>query len=42
MIETLYEPFREWSSKGSVWIISDTHFDDALLLADDKYQEKFW
>ena len=28
MIETLYEPFREWSSKGSVWIISDTHFDD--------------
>ena len=28
MIKTLYPPFRKWSEKGSVWIISDTHFDD--------------
>ena len=29
MILTLYETFRHWSDGGSVWIISDTHFDDA-------------
>lgn len=29
MIDTLYEPFRAWSQTGSVYIISDTHFDDA-------------
>ena len=29
MIDTLYEPFREWSKEGSVYIISDTHFDDS-------------
>ena len=28
MIKTLYEKFQPWSSKGSVYIISDTHFDD--------------
>ncbi len=28
MIATLYEPFRHWSEGGSVYIISDTHFDD--------------
>lgn len=28
MIPTLYEPFRYWSEKGSVYIFSDTHFDD--------------
>lgn len=28
MIETLYAPFRKWSEKGSVYLISDTHFDD--------------
>lgn len=28
MIPTLYEPFRHWSEKGSVFILSDTHFDD--------------
>ena len=28
MIKTLYEPFQKWSEKGSVWIISDTHFED--------------
>ena len=28
MISTLYEPFRHWSENGSVYILSDTHFDD--------------
>lgn len=28
MIKMLYEPFQHWSSRGRVWIISDTHFDD--------------
>lgn len=28
MIPTLYEPFRKWSEKGSVWLASDTHFED--------------
>ncbi len=29
MINTLYPIFRKWSENGSVWLISDTHFDDA-------------
>ncbi len=28
MIPTLYEPFRHWSDGGSVFILSDLHFDD--------------
>lgn len=28
MISTLYEPFRHWSEGGSVYILSDMHFDD--------------
>lgn len=28
MIETLYKNFQHWSDGGSVWLISDTHFDD--------------
>ncbi len=28
MIDTLYSQFKRWSEKGSVYIISDTHFDD--------------
>ena len=28
MISTLYEPFRYWSETGSVYILSDLHFDD--------------
>ena len=28
MINTLYKPFRHWSDKKSVYLISDTHFDD--------------
>lgn len=29
MIETLYEPFRHWSEGGSIYILSDLHFDDS-------------
>lgn len=29
MIQQLYEPFKKWSEKGSVYIMSDPHFDDA-------------
>ena len=29
MIATLYEPFRHWSEGGSVYILSDLHFDDS-------------
>ena len=29
MIKTLYPQFQRWSATGSVYIISDTHFDDA-------------
>lgn len=29
MIPSLYEPFKKWSENGSVWIISDPHFDDS-------------
>lgn len=28
MIKTLYEKFQPWSEKGSVYLISDTHFED--------------
>lgn len=28
MIKTLYPEFRRWSERGSVWLVSDTHFDD--------------
>lgn len=28
MIKTLYPCFQRWSEKGSVYLISDTHFDD--------------
>lgn len=38
MIKTLYPTFRRWSDKGSVWLISDTHFDDA----DCKLMDKDW
>ena len=33
MIPTLYEPFRHWSDGGSVYILSDLHFDDEELQA---------
>lgn len=28
MITTLYDKFKHWSEKGSVYILSDTHLDD--------------
>lgn len=38
MIPTLYEPFRHWSEGGSVYILSDLHFDDAVC----KYMSPDW
>jgi len=37
MIDSLYECFKHWSEKGSVWILGDTHFNDAdcLLMSPD-------
>ena len=38
MIRTLYPIFQKWSEKGSVYIISDTHFDDPdRLLMDEEW-----
>ena len=28
MISSLYDTFKKWSAKGSVYIISDPHFSD--------------
>lgn len=28
MIDSLYDKFKQWSERGSIYIISDTHFDD--------------
>lgn len=28
MIDVLYDKFKHWSEKGSVYMVSDTHFDD--------------
>ena len=36
MIPTLYDIFLRWSDKGSIFIISDTHFDDEDCLIMDK------
>lgn len=38
MIKTLYPTFQHWSEKGSVWIYSDTHFDDI----DCKFMDPCW
>lgn len=35
MIQTLYEPFRHWSEKGSIYILSDLHFADSDCKAMD-------
>lgn len=47
MIPSLYKKFRLWSNEGSVWLISDPHFDDKESLEynkdwlpTDKYVEK--
>ena len=38
IITSLYETFRKWSATGSVYIISDTHFDDS----DCKLMDPDW
>lgn len=38
MILTLYKPFRHWSEGGSVYILSDLHFDDS----DCKLMDPGW
>ena len=38
MINSLYDKFKPWSAKGSIYIVSDTHFDDA----DCKYMDPNW
>ena len=38
MIDSLYPCFFHWSWKGSVWLISDTHFDDP----DTKLMDPNW
>lgn len=38
MIPSLYEKFKEWSRTGSVYIISDTHFEDS----DCKLMDPNW
>jgi len=38
MIMQLYAPFRHWSEKGAVFIISDTHFADEDCL----YMDPHW
>lgn len=38
MIKQLYDCFQHWSDGGSVWIISDTHFEDN----DCKLMDKNW
>lgn len=38
MIKGLYQFAEKWSEKGSVWIIADTHFDDA----DCKLMDPGW
>ena len=35
MIDTLYPTYKRWSEKGSVFIISDTHFEDPECLLMD-------
>lgn len=38
MINSLYPQFQKWSATGSVYIISDTHFEDS----DCKYMDPNW
>ena len=38
MIPTLYEPFKHWSEKGSIYILSDLHFADT----DCKFMDADW
>lgn len=38
MIECLYEPFKHWTKKGSIYILSDLHFDDSNC----RYMDENW
>ena len=38
MIPSLYEPFKHWAAHGSVYILSDLHFNDS----DCKLMDKNW
>jgi hypothetical protein len=52
MIKPLYLPFQHWAANGSVYIISDTHFEDECCKLIDpnwpapeeqiKIFKKFW
>lgn len=45
MIPTLYDCFKHWAKSGSVYIISDTHFEDAGCKLMDKngfYHKNMW
>lgn len=35
MIKTLYPIFQKWSEKGSIYLMSDTHFDDSDTMLMD-------
>lgn len=32
MLQQLYKKFQDWSAKGTIWVISDTHFEDQDML----------
>lgn len=38
MIKSLYDKFKPWSDGGSIWLVSDTHFDDDDCL----YMDSNW
>ena len=44
MIATLYEQFQRWSKGGSVYILSDLHFDDedCKLMSPDWITPQFY
>ena len=38
MIKSLYTKFQPWSDGGSIWILSDTHFEDSdCVLMDEEW-----
>ena len=37
MIQGLYDIFKHWHTTGTVWLISDTHFDDKELYIGTKH-----
>lgn len=40
MIESLYEKFRHWSAKGSVYVCSDSHFEDEDYIKNPKKRKE--